>query len=101
MHRLPNYLTLFLLLTSLHFPLQAQETDIMTDSMAMALVQRYDGEFPNKYFQDFLEYTDITEDQFWQVVDSWRQPHIWEKRGNDWRLRHAVYYPEDAVEPLP
>ena len=67
---------------------------------AVALVRRYEGEFPNKHFDEFLEYTDITEDQFWQVVDSWRQPHIWEKRGNDWHLKHAVYYPKDAVETL-
>ncbi len=67
---------------------------------AMALVRRYDGEFPQKHFKEFLQYVDITEDEFWQVVDSWRQPHIWTKDGNEWRLRHAVYYPEDAVEPI-
>jgi N-acetyl sugar amidotransferase len=68
---------------------------------AMALVRRYDGEFPGKYYKEFLEYTDITEDEFWAVVDSWRRPHIWDRRGNDWHLKHAVYYPEDAVDTLP
>ena len=72
----------------------------ITREEAVALVKRYDGEFPAKHFQEFLEYIDITEEQFWQVCDSWRQPHLWEKDRNDWRLRHAVYFPEHAVEPL-
>ena len=72
----------------------------ITREEAAALVKRYDGEFPKKYFGEFLEYLDITEDDFWSVVDSWRSPLLWEKNGNDWRLTHAVYYPEDAVEPL-
>lgn len=72
----------------------------ITREEAVALVQRYDGEFPQKYFPEFLEYLNITEDDFWSVVDSWRQPHIWEKDGNDWRLKHAVYYPDDAVPAL-
>ena len=72
----------------------------ITREEAVALVKRYDGEFPAKHYQEFREYLDITEDEFWHVVDSWRQPTIWEKKGNDWRLKHAVYYPEDAVAPL-
>jgi N-acetyl sugar amidotransferase len=72
----------------------------VTREEAVALVKRYDGEFPKKFFKAFLEYTDISEDEFWKVVDSWRQPHIWGEENNEWKLRHAVYYPEDRVEPL-
>ena len=72
----------------------------ITREEAAALVKRYDGEFPKKYYQEFLEYLDITEDEFWETVDRWRAPHIWEKKSNDWHLKHAVYYPEDAVDPL-
>jgi N-acetyl sugar amidotransferase len=57
---------------------------------AAALVKRYDGEFPAQWFHDSLEYLQMTEEQFWKVVDRFRQPHIWEKRTN-WRLRKAVY----------
>jgi N-acetyl sugar amidotransferase len=56
-----------------------------------ALVKRYDGEFPQKYYRDFLEYCGITEDQFDEVIDSWRSSHIWEKSGNNWRLKKPVY----------
>ena len=56
-----------------------------------ALVKRYDGEFPQKYFKTFLEYCDITEGQFWDVIDSWRSDHIWIKEKGDWKLRKTVY----------
>lgn len=73
----------------------------ITREEATALVKRFDGEFPKKHFAEFLEYTGITEDEFWAVIDGWRQPHIWEKAGNEWRLKHAVHYPANAVDPLP
>jgi len=66
----------------------------------VSLVKRYDGEFPKKYFPDFLEYIDITEEQFWNYADAWRQPHIWEKINNKWKLKHAVYHEKDAIEPF-
>lgn len=54
---------------------------------AVALVNRYDGEFPKKWFPEFLEYLDITEEHFWKVVDGYRLPHIWEKRDGEWCLK--------------
>lgn len=62
----------------------------ITRDEAVALVRRYDGEFPKKYFKDFLEYIDIDEKHFWEVVDSFRQPHLWEKRNGQWILKHQV-----------
>ena len=56
----------------------------------MALVRRYDGEFPSFYFKEFLGYLEISEDYFWQIVDSYRQPHLWEKSNGTWRLKHQV-----------
>ena len=38
-------------------------------------MRRYEGEFPKRYFKEFLEYLDITEDHFWEVVDSGRKEH--------------------------
>ena len=31
---------------------------------AVALVHKYDGEFPKKYWKEFLDYLDITEKEF-------------------------------------
>ena len=62
----------------------------ITKEEAQALVKKFDGEFPEKYFNTFLEYCSITEDFFWEVVDSWRSPHLWAKVNGEWKLRHTV-----------
>lgn len=62
----------------------------ITREEGVALVKRYDGEFPKKYFREFLEYLDISEDHFWKVVNSWRALHIWKKIDGKWQLRHTV-----------
>ena len=56
----------------------------------IALMNRYEGEFPNKYFQDFLKYLDITEQHFWEVVDSWRSSHLWEKENGEWKFKYPI-----------
>jgi N-acetyl sugar amidotransferase len=63
----------------------------ITREEGVALVKRYDGEFPKKYFADFLEYAGIDEQTFWEVIDSWRSDHIWKRENGEWRLRHTVY----------
>ncbi len=64
----------------------------LTREEGIALVHRYDGEFPEKHFQVFLKYLDITEAEFWEIIDYYRlsRPHLWEKRGSDWHLKHRV-----------
>ena len=57
---------------------------------AVALVKRFDGEFPKKYFKDFLEYIDMTEEQFWATIDRFRSPHIWKKEDGEWKVRQQV-----------
>ncbi|MGV0999599.1 MAG: N-acetyl sugar amidotransferase [Fluviibacter sp.] len=63
----------------------------ITREEGMALVSRYDGEFPRRFFPDFLDYCGITEDEFTAVIDSWRADHIWKKEGAEWSLRHPVW----------
>jgi len=62
----------------------------ITREEGVALVRRYDGEFPQKYFKDFLKYLDISEKYFWQVIDRYRLPHLWEKVKGKWYLKHVV-----------
>jgi N-acetyl sugar amidotransferase len=62
----------------------------LTREEAAALVGRFDGEFPAKYYKTFLEYCDITEEEFYEVVDSWRPNHMWRKVDGEWKLRHKV-----------
>jgi N-acetyl sugar amidotransferase len=62
----------------------------MTRDEGIALMKRYEDEFPQKYFKDFLEYLDITEEHFREVVDSWRLPHLWEKVNGKWVFKHPI-----------
>lgn len=65
----------------------------ITRDEAIALVKRYDGEFPQKYFLEFLQYLGITEDNFWQIVNFYREnsPHLWKKVKGEWKLTHNVW----------
>ena len=56
----------------------------------VALVRRFDEEFPRKYFQDFLEYLDLGEQEFFDIADRFRSPHLWHRVDNNWKLRHKV-----------
>lgn len=65
----------------------------LTREEAVALIRRYDGELPRKYFQECLDYMGITEDQFWDVANRYRMDHIWERTGpgpQDWKLKQQV-----------
>ncbi len=62
----------------------------ITREEASYLVKKYDTEFPAKYFKEFLEYIDSTEEQFWETVNKHRSPHIWKKVDGEWKLRHTV-----------
>ena len=62
----------------------------ITREEAEYLVDKYDMEFPHKYFKEFIQYMGISEDQFWDAVEEHRSPHIWKKCGIDWKLRHTA-----------
>lgn len=66
----------------------------LTREEGVALVRRYDGEFPQKYFSDFLKYLDITEEKFWKIVDSYRSPHLWGKKNGNWYLKYQAENPK-------
>ena len=63
----------------------------ITREEAISLVKSYDGEFPDKYFHDFIKYLAITDEEFWKIVDSWRPPHLWDKDSNTWKLKKTVF----------
>jgi N-acetyl sugar amidotransferase len=73
----------------------------ITREEAATLVRRFDGEFPRRWFREFLEYLDITEEHFWQVIDRFRQPHIWQQENGLWKLRRAVYDEYEASDDIP
>jgi N-acetyl sugar amidotransferase len=62
----------------------------ITREEAVHLVHKYDQEFPQRYYADFLDYIDLSDAEFWETVDKFRSPHLWVKTENGWALRHTV-----------
>lgn len=63
----------------------------ITREEGVALVKRYDQEFPDRFYMEFLEYIDTTDEEFWATINAARSPHLWGKDGNgEWKLRHTV-----------
>jgi N-acetyl sugar amidotransferase len=69
---------------------QEVRNDKITREEAIYLVRKYDAEFPNKYFKEFLHYIDTSEKEFWATIDKFRSPHIWNKKDDAWELRHTI-----------
>lgn len=65
----------------------------ITREEGVALVHRYDQEFPRKHFGDFLRYLDMEEAEFFEIADRFRSPHLWRKTNQGWQLRHRVENP--------
>lgn len=63
----------------------------ITREEGVALVKKYDAEFPSKYFKEILDYMEITEEQFWTTIDQARSPHLWMNVGGEWKLRHPIW----------
>ena len=55
-----------------------------------SLVAKYDGEFPERYFKETMEFLNMKEEEFHQICDKFRSPHLWVKKSNSWKLRHNV-----------
>ncbi|WP_127717816.1 N-acetyl sugar amidotransferase [Halobacteriovorax sp. HLS] len=64
----------------------------ITREEAQALIKKYDGEFPDRYFDEIMEYLDITPQQFHDTCDKFRSPHLWGKdSAGEWKLKHNVW----------
>jgi hypothetical protein len=59
----------------------AQEirTGKITREEGVALVRKYDGEFPEGHLGTFLEYTGLSKDDFFMALDSFRPKNLWKK----------------------
>jgi len=54
------------------------------------LIKKYDGEFPDRYFDEIMKYLGIKKNIFFRTLDKFRSPHIWKKQGKVWKLRHTA-----------
>lgn len=64
----------------------------ITREEGIALIKKFDGEFPQKHYQTFLDYCHITDEEVHAVVDSWRSDHLWEKKDGKWALKKAIWH---------
>lgn len=69
----------------------------ITKEEGIALMQRYEGEYPQRFEKDFLDYVGMTQAEFLALCDSFRSPHLWKVEGNEWKLRHQ---PWDGLNSL-
>jgi N-acetyl sugar amidotransferase len=65
----------------------------LTREDGVALVKKFDGEFPDRYFEEIMKYLDINPDYFRnELTNQFRSPHLWGKNDKgDWQLRHNVW----------
>ena len=63
----------------------------LTREEGVALVKRFDGEFPDGYFKEIMDYIEMDPVRFHELCDKFRSPHLWGKDEKDeWKLRHNV-----------
>jgi len=62
----------------------------LTREEGVALVRRFDGEFPDRYFDEIMNYLEMKPEEFLSLVDGFRSPHLWTKVNGEWRLRHTA-----------
>lgn len=70
----------------------AQEirSDKISRDEAINLVRLYDGEFPEIFLQDFLDYFSMKQEDFFSIIDGFRQKHLWDYIGEKWVLKHQI-----------
>jgi len=79
----------------------------ITREEGVALVQRFDGEWPARFETELMEYLSVdprlgaevlanfthptmTKELFIELADQFRSPHLWKQQGHTWTLRHTV-----------
>ena len=62
----------------------------ITREEGQSLVKRFDGEFPDKYFNATMEYIGMKPERFHELGEEFRSPHLWKNVNGEWELRHTV-----------
>lgn len=87
---------------------EIRSRDIERDE-GVALVRRYDGEWPQRFADEIFEYLSIRSEKFGRaagmfespvldriyfdrLADRFRSPHLWQYSNGTWSLRHAVWH---------
>ena len=63
----------------------------LTREEGVALVKRFDGEFPARYFQEIIDYIGLAPERFSELCDQFRSPHLWKRESGEWRLKYPIW----------
>lgn len=63
----------------------------LTREEGVALVRQFDGEVPTRYIQEVMDYLEMDVEEFMELCDQFRSPHLWERHGGQWKLKHMVW----------
>ena len=87
----------------------------ITRAEGVALCKKFDGEFPMRFAQDFIQYISIDKkhfgaaadcfeqpemdiDYFMHLADRFRSPHLWQYENGRWSLRHTPFEGESLCD---
>ncbi len=63
----------------------------ITREEGVALVRRFDGEVPQRYFSEVMGYIGMEANHFHELCEKARSPHLWKSEEGQWKLRHPVW----------
>ena len=86
-----TYHTKFGMGRATHCSAQEVRNGDITREEGIALIRRFDGEFPIEYLTDCCSYMGITEHRFMEVIEEFRTPHLWMKNDNVWALKYPIW----------
>lgn len=66
------------------------QNDQMTRAEALDMARKYDGEFPEEFLEDMLDYLGMDRAELERTIDLHRNSEIWTQEGGRWRLRYPV-----------
>ena len=51
----------------------------ITKEEGKALINKFDGEYPQRYEKNFLDYISMNKNEFIELTEKFRPKHLWEK----------------------
>ena len=70
---------------------EAIHQGLMTRKEAIDIVNKYDGACSDYYIKIFCDYIDITQDEFWSIVDNHVNKNLFEKKNDRWIPKFEVH----------
>ena len=63
----------------------------MSRNEALEIVKKYDGEFPKNDLKEVLEYLNLNNFDFEEIINNHRNSEVWKKDNNSWKLKDIIY----------